>query len=115
MKVISGYLRAVRELSIFVTKLPRIFVPKIEPAMTNAKALINVKDIAPNDMAPPASAYCSVRARATKARMSSMTAAPIMALAVSVCNFPISFRTFAVIAVLVAVSAVPMKTALASS
>jgi hypothetical protein len=40
-----------------------------------------------------------------------MTAAPMMAFAAPVWSLPISLRTFAVIAMLVAVSAVPTKIA----
>jgi hypothetical protein len=40
-------------------------------------------------------------------RISSIIAAPIIAFAALVCNLPISFNTFAVIAMLVAVRAVP--------
>ena len=40
-----------------------------------------------------------------------MTAAPMIACAAAVLRVPISFRTFAVIAMLVAVSAVPTNTA----
>ncbi len=90
---------------LLITKMPNA------PPMTiNATALIATSAMPPADRDPlTASALIASTRRLST---SSMTAAPMIAFAASVWSFPSSFNTFAVMAILVAVRAVPMKIAL---
>jgi len=91
----------------------RNLLTKVIPSQPNSTinpiALTKTK-ITPSGLNDPATTS-SVRARARRLSISSITAAPIIAFAASDCNWFISRRTFAVMAILVAVRAVPTKNA----
>ncbi len=79
----------------------------------NPTALANIRTIPATEISPLTRPVETESTR--RERTSSMTAAPMIAFAAPVWSMPISLRTFAVMAILVAVSAVPMNTALMKS
>ncbi len=114
MKTNSGYFRArgvasIRSMTFRMPKYPTA------PATTmNPTALASIRTVGVNETSPLTTR--SVETASTRReRTSSMTAAPMIARAASVWSTPISLRTFAVMAILVAVRAVPTKIALAKS
>jgi len=82
-------------------------IPNAPPITMNATAFMATKATAPAVTVPLTASVLMARAR--RLSTSSMTAAPMIAFAAGVWSFPSSFRTFAVIAILVAVSACPDK------
>ena len=113
MKMNSGNLPAKgvesrRSMNRVTTRRPKA------PAITiKAIALSATTAMPPADMVPLTTSV--LIESASRLSTSSITAAPMIAFAASVWSLPSSFNTLAVIAMLVAVSAVPIKIAVGVS
>jgi len=108
----SGYFSAMADLSKAIRAGLTNRIPMYPNIAINAPALKMTITRPAKENVPPTRS--SVMARNSRLRTSSITAAPMMAFAAVVCSLPISLRTLAVIAILVAVMAVPTKRELAN-